>query len=283
MVQTILIIDDDITWIKRFTRYLESYRYAIESANTTDCAKDILEDFKINLILLDLCLYGDKITPEDELFWEYLHSKFPKLPVIASSAWQLDVEEAWRLWQNDLYGFVDFIDKNKLNLNSFRQRVESVLNAKQITKENESEIHYPKKMNKTPYYYDIFISYSHKNQDWVYTHLLKRLEREDFRICIDFRDFRIGAPLIKEMERAIIQSKKILLIFSPEYLSGEWTEFECVISQAIDPAARERRILPIMYRYCDLPLRISNLIYLDFTDQNNLEHQLNRLIATLKE
>jgi hypothetical protein len=50
----------------------------------------------------------------------------------------------------------------------------------------------------TEYQYDVFISYSHADQEWVWNELLPRLERVGLKAIIDYRDFEPGAPLIME-------------------------------------------------------------------------------------
>jgi hypothetical protein len=37
--------------------------------------------------------------------------------------------------------------------------------------------------------YDVFISYSHKDQEWVRNILLPTLEKQGLKVCIDYRDF----------------------------------------------------------------------------------------------
>jgi hypothetical protein len=37
------------------------------------------------------------------------------------------------------------------------------------------------------YKYDVFISYSHKDEDWVVNTLLPALENVGLKVCIDFR------------------------------------------------------------------------------------------------
>ena len=75
------------------------------------------------------------------------------------------------------------------------------------------------------YEYDVFISYSTKDQ-WVREELLRRLEDAGLKCCIDYRDFRLGAPAISELERAATTSRKTLLVLTPNYLESKWTEFE---------------------------------------------------------
>ncbi len=40
--------------------------------------------------------------------------------------------------------------------------------------------------------YDVFISYSPKDQAWVRDWLLPRLEKAGFGVAVDFRDFVVG-------------------------------------------------------------------------------------------
>ena len=43
--------------------------------------------------------------------------------------------------------------------------------------------------------YDVFISYSSANEDWVRKDLLSTLEKAGLKVCIDFRDFKAGKAM----------------------------------------------------------------------------------------
>jgi len=131
------------------------------------------------------------------------------------------------------------------------------------------------------YRYDAFISYSHRDEKWVQGTLLPWLEDAGLHVCIDFRDFEPGAPVLTEMERAVKQSRKTLLVLTPDYLASEWAEFENILASTLDPAARQRRVIPLLLQQCELPLRIRSLIYLDFTQPSEVESQLQRLIEAI--
>lgn len=128
--------------------------------------------------------------------------------------------------------------------------------------------------------YDAFISYSHRDKDWVRGELLLRLEREGIKVCIDFRDFEPGAPSVLEMERAVKESRKTFLVLTPAYLESEWTEFEGILLQTLDPANRKRRLIPLLKERCELPLRINAFTHVDFTEDGGAPW--SRLIAALK-
>lgn len=55
-----------------------------------------------------------------------------------------------------------------------------------------------------------------------------RLEKASLRVCIDFRDFDVGVPSLVNMERAIDNSRRTLLVLTPAWVSSEWTEFEAL-------------------------------------------------------
>lgn len=69
----------------------------------------------------------------------------------------------------------------------------------------------------------VFISYSHKDEDWVKNWLLQRLEAQGIATYIDYRDFEIGVPSLINMERAVEQCAKTLLVFTPHWVNSEWT------------------------------------------------------------
>jgi hypothetical protein len=132
------------------------------------------------------------------------------------------------------------------------------------------------------YSYDVFISYSHADKDWVRRELLPNLEARSLRICIDFRDFQPGAPSVTEMERAVLTSRKTLLILTPDYVESAWAEFEALMLQAMDPASRGRRLIPLLKEKCNLPLRIRYLTYVNFADPEDWDIAWIQLLTALE-
>ena len=110
----------------------------------------------------------------------------------------------------------------------------------------------------------MFISYSHKDADWVRGWLLPRLEDTGLKVCIDFRDFEIGAPSVINMERAVERSRRTLLVLTPNWVESEWANFELLMLQTQDPVGRGRRMLPLMLEDCELPRRLAIFTFADF-------------------
>ncbi|RPJ27447.1 MAG: TIR domain-containing protein [Chloroflexi bacterium] len=134
---------------------------------------------------------------------------------------------------------------------------------------------------KATFAYDVFISYSHQNKNWVRNVLLPRLERANLRVFIDFRDFRVGAASVKEMERGVATSRKILVALTPEYLESGWAEFERLMIQTLDPANQGLRIIPVLRKKCSLPPSIGYMTYVNLSNSRNKESEWQRLIDAI--
>ena len=81
--------------------------------------------------------------------------------------------------------------------------------------------------------YDVIISYSSRDQDWVRGELLSHIEQAGLKAFIDFRDFTRGAPSIKECERRVVDCRKMLVVLAPNYLKSGWAEFENVMVETL--------------------------------------------------
>ena len=113
---------------------------------------------------------------------------------------------------------------------------------------------------------DVFISCAAKDEPWVVTELLPTLENAQLTIYLDFRDHPVGMPKPKAQEQAILNSRKTLLILSPAFVQDQWREFESILLQTLDPLNLQLRLIPLLKEECDLPLRLSMLTAVDFTN-----------------
>jgi tetratricopeptide (TPR) repeat protein len=129
--------------------------------------------------------------------------------------------------------------------------------------------------------YDVFISYSSRDQAWVRGQLLTRIEQAGLRAFIDFRDFTRGAPSIKECERGVETCRKTLIVLTPDYLESGWAKFESIVLQTLDPANESLRLLPLLKVECTTPRRIGVLTHIDFTAGADQELAWRQLLTAL--
>jgi len=127
----------------------------------------------------------------------------------------------------------------------------------------------------------VFISYSHMDGQWVTEWLLPRLEGTGVQVHIDSRDFEIGRPALINMETTVKECKWTILVLSPHWIESQWTQFEGLMLQHRDPTNLNKCLLPLMLEKCNLPDRLSLFTYADFTEKNNWETQLGRLLGQM--
>ncbi len=119
--------------------------------------------------------------------------------------------------------------------------------------------------------YDVFISYSHKDGEWVTRTLLPRLEKEGLKVCIDQRDFTPGKAALLNMQDGIRESRHILLVLTPNWVESSWTQFEAELARTSDPEGIKARTIPLLWKRCALPEHIAMLTYVDFTRKETLD------------
>ena len=130
--------------------------------------------------------------------------------------------------------------------------------------------------------YDVFISYSHADQDWVWNWLIPRLKAEGLILCTDQESFDIGVPSLVNMENAVLASRHTLLVLTPAYVNSQWTLYEQILTQTQDPIGQRQRTLPVLREPCELPPRIAMLTYVDLREGANAEAQVRRLINAIR-
>ena len=140
-------------------------------------------------------------------------------------------------------------------------------------------------MPSTEYTYDVFISYRHQEPDqaWVRNTLMPRLKAEGVRVCVDYECFRLGAPLILEMARAVEQSRYTLAILTPAYLTSNFTELENVMAEHLGLEESQRRLIAVMREPCKPRLGMRVRLWLDMTDDAQLESSTARLVWELRQ
>jgi hypothetical protein len=133
--------------------------------------------------------------------------------------------------------------------------------------------------------YDAFVSYRRRDpadRAWVEGILIPRLQRAGLKLCLE-REFQLGQPRIREMERAVTTSRYTLAVFTPAYLEGNFEDFQSLIGQhnAIETATP--RFIPLLRRSCRPPLGARMTELLDISDEAEVDAALERLALRLRE
>ncbi|XP_065104043.1 uncharacterized protein [Paramisgurnus dabryanus] len=82
---------------------------------------------------------------------------------------------------------------------------------------------------KRQYRYDIFISYSNKDERWVMEKLLPNMEQRGppfLRLCLHGRDFQLGKDIVENITDSIYASRRTLCLVSRNFLRSTWCTLE---------------------------------------------------------
>ncbi|ESO86486.1 hypothetical protein LOTGIDRAFT_78088, partial [Lottia gigantea] len=82
------------------------------------------------------------------------------------------------------------------------------------------------------YEYDVFVSYSAEDGNWVWDQLAPRLEGEDnLKLCVHERDFAAGRLIIDNIVESIEDSRHALIVVSNNFARSDWCQFEMTLAQ----------------------------------------------------
>jgi WD40 repeat protein len=129
--------------------------------------------------------------------------------------------------------------------------------------------------------YDVFVSYAEADRAWVEGYLLEALEQAGVQ-CMYESAFALGVPRLLEFERAIQQSKRTLLVISPDYLADGLNEFITTIGQSYGQDTNTWPVIPLIRQAIPLPPRLGMLVGLKATNETEQESAITQLCADLK-
>lgn len=102
-------------------------------------------------------------------------------------------------------------------------------------------------------FYDAFISYSSKDDDFVIHSLVSELEKDPqpFKLCVHYRDWPAGEYIPNQITQSIDNSKRTIVVLSSNFLESVWThvEFRAAHCRGLE----DRRIRVIVVIYGELP------------------------------
>ncbi|XP_055374442.1 myeloid differentiation primary response protein MyD88 [Condylostylus longicornis] len=130
---------------------------------------------------------------------------------------------------------------------------------------------YNAQKNLGPQHYDAFVLFDNSDEDFV-TELIKRMEDQGFKLCVKDRDLIGGVSFEHEAVMRLISDRcnRLIVIYSPEFLKSNANKYLVNYAQSLGIENGQRKILPCLYKYCDLPPTLRSMWHLDYNRSSKL-------------
>jgi TIR domain len=128
--------------------------------------------------------------------------------------------------------------------------------------------------------YDVFLSHSAKDREFVWR-LATDLIKAGLTVWLDQWNIRPGDSFAEAIDKAIAESRFLLIVMSPDYFQSQWTQQEWYYALANEIDRGGIRLIPLLYRDCDIPLMLRTKQWVDFRDEAQYQISLHRLARDL--
>jgi|APEBP8051072266_1049373.scaffolds.fasta_scaffold11247_2 hypothetical protein len=121
----------------------------------------------------------------------------------------------------------------------------------------------------------IFISYSHKNKEFV-DKLAMQLVARNVNIWLDRWELSLGDSLVDKVQDAVDGASALLVIMSKASTESEWCKKE--LSSGLLRELEEKRVvvMPVLLEHCEIPLFARGKLYADF--RSNFDDGLRTIV-----
>jgi TIR domain len=115
----------------------------------------------------------------------------------------------------------------------------------------------------------VFISYSHKQGEWVWDRLVPCLKAGGTELLIDRERFEVGKTVIGQMDATQDKADKHIVVLSRDYLDSRYCRHEMNRAIKCDPKFEQGIVVPVLRESCKLPTSIPKWnapLYADLRD-----------------
>lgn len=126
----------------------------------------------------------------------------------------------------------------------------------------------------------IFLSHNHADKSFV-RRLATDLDNQGISYWLDEAEIKVGESLIEKIRAGIDEVDFVAVVLSPNSVASPWVQREVDVAMNQEIKGRRVKVLPLMYRTCDLPGFLLGKRYADFTDESRYPNALEDLIRSL--
>lgn len=123
---------------------------------------------------------------------------------------------------------------------------------------------------------------SHNKADKVFVRRLARdLDNQGVPNWLDEAEITAGQSLIERIRDGIDSMEFLAVVLSPDSVSSAWVLQEVDVAMNQEIAGGQVKVLPLMYRNCELPGFLLGKRYVDFTDEQRYSEAFEDLLRSI--
>lgn len=119
----------------------------------------------------------------------------------------------------------------------------------------------------------IFISYSHKDKDFVDT-LATSLVEKRIPVFVDRWEMKVGDSITSKIQTAITDASYLIVVLSKNSVASDWCNREINSGLVLELEKKRVVILPALLEDCDIPLFLKDKFFADFRTSFNTGFKL---------
>src|SRR5712691_9033060 len=128
---------------------------------------------------------------------------------------------------------------------------------------------------------ELFVTYAESDTEWVHGFLLPEVGLDPQSVLTP-QDFRPGAVLVQELERAVETARLTVLVLSPAFGMSQWSAFAELLATHDTLRRNAERLVPVLLEAYELPLHLDFRVRLDCTVRSRWETEVARLRQLLQ-
>ena len=109
---------------------------------------------------------------------------------------------------------------------------------------------------------DFFVSYNKADRSWA-EWIAWQQEEAGYTTVLQAWDFRPGSSFVLEMDRAVKEAERVIVVLSSDYLDAKFTQPEWASFFRKDPTGEEGLVVPVRVSECDVDGLLGPIIYID--------------------
>lgn len=127
----------------------------------------------------------------------------------------------------------------------------------------------------------IFLSHNWNDKPFA-RRLAADLSDLGVRVWLDEAEIQLGDSLIEKIRSGIDEVDFVAVILSPDSVQSSWVQHEIDVAMNQEIEGKSVKVLPLLYRKCELPGFLKGKLYADFSDDSKYQGSLGVLLRRLE-